>query len=97
MRRDERIRTDDVTATVFGGVPRLAGEVRNLGDHGFLLEGVDLPPGTRCTFELRGPSWAYTGHGRVAHVTDGAVGLRVERWDGDAGRAVHARVASVAL
>jgi hypothetical protein len=93
MREHQRIRTEDLTATVHRGCPRLAGEVRNLSARGMLVEGVDVPVGRRLHFELRGgPGWAFTGQARVAHVTEGATGLCVERWHGEEARAVRTHV-----
>jgi len=96
MRRDQRItQTQDLSVRLWIRDSRLAARpVLNLGEGGMLVTDLELDVGEIASFEIAGSYFRYAGLAEAVHRTDGATGLRVVRWQGQAERALRSLIAA---
>jgi hypothetical protein len=95
QRQDPRITdTQDLLASLRAlGRSRSFARVINLSQGGMLVAETGLQVGEETAFELAGPGFRYAGVADVAHITNGATGLRFRSWQGQADRPMRSLIA----
>lgn len=85
--------TDDLLAALRApGQSARFRPVLNLSEGGMLIAGTELDVGEIATFEIAGPFFRYAGVAEVGHHTNGASGLRLLSWQGQADRPIRALI-----